>query len=206
MAGWNGSGTFSRTHDWTDDQGNGILIRADRHDENDVDFVNGINNCVTKDGQNSATADLPMGTNKHTGVGNGSARTHYGAIGQLQDGDITELGSVAGTVDVITAALTPAITAYAAGQMFTFIPSGANTTNVTIDINGVGAVAITKRGTTALVAGDIAVDSENIIIYDGTQFQLINPADSQSDVITTRGDVIRGDSSGDLIVTGKHHK
>ena len=81
MAGWNGSGTFSRTHDWTDDQGNGILIRADRHDENDVDFVNGINNCVTKDGQNSATADLPMGTNKHTGVGNGSARTHYGAIG-----------------------------------------------------------------------------------------------------------------------------
>ena len=46
------------------DQINGIKIRADRHDGNDNDFVSGINNCMTKDGQNAAIADLNMGGNK----------------------------------------------------------------------------------------------------------------------------------------------
>lgn len=83
MGGWSGSGTFSRTHNWVQDQGNGILIRADRHDANDTDFVNGINNCLTKDGQNMPSANLPMAGYKHTGVANASASDQYAAFGQV---------------------------------------------------------------------------------------------------------------------------
>ena len=110
---------------------------------------------------------------RHTGVGNASARTMYAAAGQVQDGSLC-YGTVGGTADVITLTLTPAITAYVAGQKFSFLSSGANTTNVTINVSTVGAKAITKNGTTALAAGDIPSGAICVIEYDGTQFQLIN--------------------------------
>jgi hypothetical protein len=73
---------------------------------------------------------------------------------------------------VITLTASPAIAAYVAGQTFRFIASGANTTNVTVAINGLAAKAITKNGTTALAAGDIAAASMVSITYDGTRFIL----------------------------------
>jgi hypothetical protein len=41
-----------------------------------------------------------------------------------------------------------------------------------------GAKNITKQGTTALIAGDIASGRVHLIEYDGTRFQLLNPASS----------------------------
>jgi hypothetical protein len=70
--GWSG-GTFTRVHDWTTDEGSAIDIEADRMDAEDDNFASGINACLTKDGSNSPTANLPMGGNRHTGVG--KART-----------------------------------------------------------------------------------------------------------------------------------
>lgn len=115
-----------------------------------------------------------MGGNKHTGVGNGSARNHYLAIGQYQDAGVIWGGTGGGTADVITISLTPAISAYAAGQCFRFISSGANTTNVTLNVNSVGAKAVNKRGGTALIAGDIPNGAVVEVVYDGTDFELTN--------------------------------
>lgn len=137
------------------------------------DFASGFTTCLTKDGQTVPTANLPMGGYRHTGVGNGVARTDYAALGQIADSSFIWGGTGGGTADVITITVTPAITAYAAGQMFSFIASGANTTNVTINVNSVGAKAITKNGTTALVAGDIPSGEVVSIVYDGTRFQIV---------------------------------
>jgi hypothetical protein len=65
--------------------------------------------------------------------------------------------------------------AYAAGQSFWFVSAGANTGAVTINVNGLGAKAITKNGTVPLVAGDIPAAVVVGIVYDGTQFQLGSP-------------------------------
>jgi hypothetical protein len=89
----------------------------------------------------------------------------------VQNGSSLTLGSVAGT-NTITGNLTPAITAYVAGQTFRFVAAGANTGAVTININGLGAKAVTKSGTTALVSGDIQLGAAVQVFYDGTQFQL----------------------------------
>jgi hypothetical protein len=83
-------------------------------------------------------------------------------------------GSAGGTADVITISPSPAITAYAAGQRFGFIASGANTGAVTVNVSSLGAKSITKNGTTALAAGNIPSGAVVMIQYDGTQFQLIN--------------------------------
>lgn len=98
---------------------------------------------------------------------------NYQSLSSATESAQSYLATVAGTPDVITAIATPPITAYSAGQVFRFIASGANTTNVTINIGGLGAKAITKNGTTALVAGDIPSGAMIEIIYDGTRFQFI---------------------------------
>lgn len=145
-------------------------------DTNDI-TGNGLSNCVTRDGQSAATANLPMGGFKHTGIADGTARNQYTSLGQLQDGAALNGGTSSGT-NTITFNMTPTITAYATGQSFSFVAGGTNTSAATININGVGAKNVTKRGTTALVAGDILINSVYFIEYDGTQFQLINPSDA----------------------------
>ena len=52
--------------------------------------------------------------------------------------------------------------------------AGANTGATTINLNSLGAKAITKKGTTALAAGDIPASTMFEIAYDGTRFQLLN--------------------------------
>ena len=89
----------------------------------------------------------------------------------MQNSTSVTLSSVAGT-NTITGSLTPALTAYVAGQTFRFTAAGDNTGPATININGLGAKAITKSGTTALTLGDIVSGAVVQVTYDGTNFQL----------------------------------
>jgi hypothetical protein len=174
MAGWNGSGVFSKTHSWVADAANGIKILASRHDANDIDFTNGINNCITKDGQNAASGDLPMGNNVHTSVGNATARNQYLAMGQFQDGGGIYI-TTTGSANTYVAGLSPSITAYAAGQRFLVNINATNTGASTINFNAVGAQTIVKNGGVALEGGELVAGRLYTIIYDGTNFQVINP-------------------------------
>lgn len=83
------SGTYSKgnaaTGGWTGDAAGGIGIEAGRHDTQDNDFASGINNCLTKDGQNTPTANLPMGGFKHTGVADANGTGQYVTYNQLRD-------------------------------------------------------------------------------------------------------------------------
>jgi hypothetical protein len=171
---FDGNGTFIRSYNWQTDAAAGIDITASRMDGEDDGFATGLSSVITRDGQSEAQADLPMGGFKHTSVADGAFRDEYTAIGQSQDGGLTYAGTVGGTSDVITITLTPAISAYAAGQKFSFIAGGNNTTNVTLNVNSKGAKSVTKNGTTALAAGDIISGAIVLVEYDGTQFQLIS--------------------------------
>lgn len=173
MGGWNGVGIFEKTYSWVQDQINGIKIRADRHDVNDTDFTNGINNCLTKDGQNAATANLPMATFKHTSVGNATARNQYLAMGQQQDASGVYYATT-GSANAYVLTPSPAITAYAEGQRFYIKANFTNSAASTIAISGLTTKALTKNGTTAIASGDIVSGTIYEIEYDGTQFQILN--------------------------------
>lgn len=103
------------------------------------------------------------------------------------------VATVGGTADVITLTPSTAITAYTAGQLFSFISSGANTGAVTVNISSLGAKSITKNGATALVSGDIPSGALVIIHYDGTRFQLIGGVPNA--VLTSGAQTIAGDKS-----------
>lgn len=79
------------------------------------------------------------------------------------------LTSVSGT-DTITAS--GAVSAYAAGQRFTFIPAATNTGATTININSIGAKNIYAFGA-ACVGGELVSGVPAEIVYDGTRFQII---------------------------------
>lgn len=174
---FNGSGVFTNIYNWLNDAAAGILIRADRMNAQDTDIATALTNTICRDGQTVITANLPMAGFRHTGVGNGVARTDYAALAQLQDGALFYLGLAGGTADVITINATPAFAAYVDGQRFIFEASGANTTAVTVALNGLTAKDLRKGYNEALVVGDILNKQRVEMVYNATDgiFQMISP-------------------------------
>jgi hypothetical protein len=170
---FNGSGTFVINSSGQPVVAN-TVISSTVFNALTADLATGLSTCITKDGQTTPTANIPMGTFKFTNLGVGSAATDSATLGQVQ-ASTTKLVTVSGT-DTITGTMTPALTAYASGQMFYFVAGGANTGAVTLNIDGLGARNMTRHGSTALVAGDILSGEVCVVVYDGTRFQLLNPA------------------------------
>ena len=78
---------------------------ASRHDTHDKDLADGINDCIHKGGQNSATADISWGGYKITGLAAGTAATDAANYGQTITGaswdfatDVLTLTRAAGNV------------------------------------------------------------------------------------------------------------
>lgn len=112
-------------------------------------------------------------------------RETFADLARLRDGANSWLTSVSGT-NTITATCS-SINALVAGQVFRFVAS-ANTGAVTLNINGLGAKAVTRPGSVALVAGDMPTFAE--VGYNGTTFEILNSrrvasADSATTATTT---------------------
>jgi hypothetical protein len=155
----------------------GTVITATAFNALTADLATGLSTCLTKDGQTNPTANLPMANYKFTGLGAGSDAADSANLSQVQSTVVKLIGSVSGA-DTITGSLTPALAAYAAGQMFYFVAAGDNTGAVTLNINSLGAKAVTRDGSTALAAGDINSGEIVVVVYDGTRFQMVNAANS----------------------------
>lgn len=175
FAGRDGSGTYSLP------SGNpvstGTTISSTWANTTLADIATALSNSIAKDGQTVPTANLPMGTFKHTNVATATARNHYAAASQVQDFSLQTLGSVSGT-NTITGNLNPAITAYSAGMLITFQPANTNSGAATLNINSVGARPILKADGDALVSGDLVADVPAVLAVDGgvlKNFYLLNP-------------------------------
>ena len=169
---FNGSGTFV-INSTGQPVVTGTVISSSAFNALTADLATGLTTTLTKDGQTTPTANIPMGTFKITGMGAGTSSTDAVNLSQLQNSTGTFL-TVTGT-DTIAGTVSPSLTAYAVGQIFAFVAAATNTGAVTINISSLGAKSITRLGATALVAGDLIINSVAFIVYDGTQFQLLNP-------------------------------
>jgi len=167
---WSG-GTYTNVWSWVVDSISFPNILASRFDTYEDDQASGINNCLTKDGQNVPTANLPMSGFIHTGVGNASARNNYPSLGQVQDGSFVAVADT-GSANTYVLTLSPAITAYATNMVVWLRPANTNTGASTVNINSVGAKNI-LIGATALTAGQLTAGRSYALQYDGTSFQLI---------------------------------
>ena len=192
--GWNGSGNFSRLFSWVADKAAGLDISSSRMDADTNDIAaNGFGNCLTRDGQGQPTTNLPMASFRHTGVGNGVARSDYAAMQQAQDG-LLGWTIATGSADAITATYTPSAAAFSDGMLRSFRATAANaTTTPTFAPDGLTPHTITKIGGTALAVADIPGNFAEVLLrYNvaNTRWELLNPSNqSINNGVATSGDV-----------------
>jgi hypothetical protein len=80
---FNGSGVFNRLYSWAQDAANAIFVSSSRMDSEMDGMATGLSTCLTKDGQSTPTANIPLGTFKLTGVGTGSGAQDAAVVGQV---------------------------------------------------------------------------------------------------------------------------
>jgi hypothetical protein len=187
---FNGSGTFV-INSTGQPVVTGTVISSTAFNALTADLATGLTTALTKDGQTTPTANIPMGNFKITGLATGTAGTDAATVSQIQSAYGTFL-TVSGT-NTITATVSPSLTAYSAGQMFGFVAANTNSGATTINISSLGAKSIvTPLG--ALNAGDIQSGYFYIIYYDGTNFQLLGISTSLT-TLTLSGDLSVGGAS-----------
>ena len=175
---WSG-GAFTRTNGvntgatlWAQDRDDGTKILATRHDTNDQDMADGINSTLEKSGSNAATGNLNIGSNRLTAVADGTAKTDAATVNQIQSNAPAFQATDTGTANAHVIALSPAITAYAAGQRITFKSGAASTGASTLNVNTLGVKALKKLHDQDIASGDIESGSIVTAVYDGTNFQV----------------------------------
>jgi hypothetical protein len=167
----NGSGSYSLPSG--NPVSNGTTIDPTWANTTLTDIATALTQSISQDGQTPITNNLPMTGFRHINVANAQNRNEYASAAQCQDNAFDWLTSVSGT-DTIIASAAIVMGAYASGQCFRFVSSGANTTtSVTLNINSLGAKSITKNGSTSLAVGDIPSGAVVEVVYDGTLFQLV---------------------------------
>jgi hypothetical protein len=99
-------------------------------------------------------------------------------LNQIDTQSYHYLTSVTGT-NTIAGTGPASLTAYAAGQKFSFLPANDNTGATTINITQSGAAALGAKnvfaGGAACVGGEIQAGIPCTVQYDGTQFHLVGP-------------------------------
>ena len=150
----------------------GTPISSASYNASLADLGAALTQSLSKDGQTSPTANLPMATYKHTNVGNASLRNEYATLGQVQDAAAVWGGTAGGTANAATLTLSPAIAAYSAGMVIRFVPSANNTGAVTLNVNGVGATAVVSPSGTACTSGELRGGLPVTVLYNGTSWVL----------------------------------
>jgi hypothetical protein len=134
-----------------------------------------------------------------TGTDEARASTVLGTASVVQDGKWTYVAG-AGSADVHTITLVPAVGAYVAGQRFQFLPTADNTGACTLNVSGLGAKNIKKSDGAGALANPAAADLDTVlvadVIYDGTQFVLQNPG-----VVATGTVAVSGGGTGATSLT-----
>ena len=201
--GWSGdtftrtNGTHTGTSVWQQDRDAGTKIVADRHDTNDNDLATGINTCINKTGANAFTGNANLGSQKIVSLADGTAHTDGVNAGQIQDGGLIFQATDSGSADAYVIALSPAITAYVAGQEFNFKAGATSTGASTLNVNGVGVKNIKKKNDQAIAAGDIEANAIIKVLYDGTSFQMLSQTGTTAGVPDSTASV-----KGIVIVAG----
>jgi hypothetical protein len=161
----NGSGLYTLPYDWEDDDANDIPIRSDRMQEQNQDQADALTQSLTKDGQTTPTANIPLGGFKLTNVGPATVRTDAVNLGQIQD-STNNYVAVTGT-SAYVGSLSPGLSAYVDGQSVLVAFLSANTgANPSINFNSLGALSLVYNGSSTLAPAQIANAMRGQVVID----------------------------------------
>lgn len=116
----------------------------------------------------------------------------------ISNGVSNNIPASTGSANAYVVTYSPVPSALVTGQTYSFIANFGNTSTATLNINGLGAHALTKRGTVALAGSEIASGSVIITVWDGTQFQIVGEIAR----ITEAGSFTTISASGNTTLSG----
>ena len=82
---YDSQGNFTRLHNWEQDRQNDIEIMSDRHDEEDDNFAEGLNECLLRDGRVALSGNLNMGNYQIKNVARASGDNDAVNLAQVTD-------------------------------------------------------------------------------------------------------------------------
>lgn len=97
--------------------------------------------------------------------------------------------------------ISPAITAYTAGQRFTFKAGTVNTGPCTLNVSGLGAKTIKKNVSVDLQTGDILANQIVEVEYDGTNMQLLSRTNYTAPITRVYPGTVKGSSTTQFDIT-----
>ncbi len=193
----NGSGTMTPSVDFTTEAASPPLEIAKLDTVLD-DMAAEITNSIAADGQTNPSANLKMNGFKHTNVGAATALTDYVRLTELIDQDhIFYVDSGSANTYVITPS--PAIAAYEEGQRFVFRATNASTNASTLNVNGLGAIAIQTVDGSTLITNSIVAGGFYEVTYDANaspdRWVLTSPASRVPDGMLSSNVALRDASN-----------
>lgn len=171
---FNGSGSFNRNNGtntgstvWADDKSGGVKITTSRHDTHDQDIADGLSNCITKDGQTTITANIPLNDNNLTEVNTVSSTSGtdltVSALGSA-DVVVTTNGSANWTIDnnLVFAGVTSDTAAVRAGTA-----DGSDNKVLWLSAGGGTDISTGTRGGTIALTGNENADAGKVYVGCG---------------------------------------
>lgn len=154
---FNGSGSFTRVYNWTNDANASVPITASRFDTEDGGFATGLSNCITKDGQQTITQNIPFNNKQIKGLGAGTLATDAAQVQQVSKGGSNYVVA-GGTANAIILSMSPVNAALTDGQRVYFQATALNTGATTLAVDGLGSLPpIITHSLAALVGGEIII-------------------------------------------------
>jgi hypothetical protein len=185
--GWDGSGNFDRTHNFSADASAGINILASRQDEEWANYKAGLENCVTRDGQNSPSTDLPMAGQKHTNVGAAASVTQYLRVAEFFR-SMPIYCAFGGTAEAMSASAQYALTSLTTGvQVLVSCPSINTTTSVTLGLTGAGTATVLRPDGKGPARGQ--TKGLHRYVHDGSNWILTDPSPILGRIMVADGSV-----------------
>lgn len=154
-------------------------------------------NTLQTDVSNNTTDIATLQTSKQDNItlttsGTSGAATLVGStlnIPQYSGGGLKSGTATAAVTDVYTTTIS-GVTSYTTNDAYIIKFNTANSDGATLNISGVGAVQLVKNNDIIITGGDISVGQEFIVIYDGTNFQMIGIAPNQMFAYVTNADSV----------------
>lgn len=97
--------------------------------------------------------------------------------------------ATASVTDVYTTTIT-GVTSYTTNDAYIIKFNTNNVNGATLNINGLGAISLVKNNNIPIVGGDISVGQEFLVVYDGTNFQMIGIKPNQMFAFVTNADSV----------------
>jgi uncharacterized small protein (DUF1192 family) len=166
------NGNFKRVKNWRDDAQADIKIMADRHDEEDDNFAEGLSQCLTRDGKGKLSDNFDFNNYKGVSLRAGAKLNDAANVEQVINGINFAVDN--GVKNKIKIDITPAIESYKNGQRFFIkIAHGNDSGDVTINVCDLGEIPVLNMQGRNIPADNLETGAIAEFVYMDGSFRLM---------------------------------